>query len=144
MVPLALAVVGLTLSIGLTASSIAIMGSVEPEKGSAAGALEGTGYELGTGLGITLFGVFMASVFSQALQVPPDLTQHLAQQASRSIGDTYLVASQLPAEQAAALIAAGKAAFSGAHVTLLSVAASVIAVLAIAVYFLLASYRKPA
>ena len=144
LVPLALAVVGLTLSIGLTASSIAIMGSVEPEKGSAAGALEGTGYELGTGLGITLFGVFMASVFSQALQVPPDLTQHLAQQASRSIGDTYLVASQLPAEQAAALIAAGKAAFSGAHVTLLSVAASVIAVLAIAVYFLLASYRKPA
>lgn len=140
-VPAALALVGLTLSIGLTASSIAIMGSVEAEKGGAAGSLEGTGYELGTGLGITLFGVFMASVFSRAIDLPPDLALPLAQQASRSIGDTYLVANQLPAEQGAALIAAGKAAFSAAHVTLLSVAAAVIAALGIAVHFLLGSYR---
>lgn len=141
LVPAALAMAGLTLSIGLTASSIAIMGSVPPEKGSAAGSLEGTGYELGTGLGITLFGVFMAMIFSRALEVPPDLALPMAQQAGRSIGDTYLVANQLPAEQGAALIAAGKAAFSAAHVTLLSAAAAVIATLAVVVYFLLASYR---
>lgn len=140
-VPAALAAVGLTLSVALTASSIAIMGSVEPEKGSVAGSLEGTGYELGTGLGIALFGVFMTFVFSGALEVPPGLTQSLAQQASRSIGDTYLVASKLPAEEGAALIAAGKAAFSAAHVELLSAAAAVIAALAVAVYFLLAGYR---
>ena len=140
-VPTALAVAGLTLSIGLTASSIAIMGSVEPEKGSAAGSLEGTGYELGSGLGITLFGVFMTIVFSRAMEVPTDLALPLAEQASRSIGDTYLVASQLPVEQGAALIAAGKAAFSAAHVTLLYVAALVIASLSVAVYFLLASYH---
>lgn len=140
-VPAALAVTGLTLSIGLTASSIAIMGSVEPEKGGAAGSLEGTGYELGTGLGITLFGVFMAVVFGHAIKVPPDLALPLAQQASRSIGDTYLVASQLSAEQGAALIAAGKLAFSAAHVTLLYTAATVIACLAIAVYILLTNYR---
>ena len=65
----------------------------------------------------------------------------MAQQASRSIGDTYLAASQISTEQGAVLIAAGKVAFSAAHVTLLSVAAAVIAVLAIAVYFLLAGYR---
>lgn len=141
LVPASLAMVGLTLSIGLTASSIAIMGSVAAEKGSAAGSLEGTGYELGAGLGITLFGVFMANIFSRAIVVPTDLALPLAQQASRSIGDAYLVANQLPAAQGAALIAAGKAAFSAAHVTLLSVAAGVIAALAIAVYFLLASYR---
>lgn len=140
-VPAALTVVGLTLSIGLTASSIAIMGSVEAEKGSAAGSLEGTGYELGTGLGITLFGVFMANIFNRAIEVPPDLALPLAQQASRSIGDTYLVANQLSAEQGAALVAAGKAAFGTAHIVLLSGAATVIAALAIAVYFLLASYR---
>ncbi|MDQ0325956.1 DHA2 family multidrug resistance protein-like MFS transporter [Rhodopseudomonas julia] len=140
-VPAALAVAGLTLSIGLTASSIAIMGSVEPEKGGAAGSLEGTGYELGSGLGITLFGVFMAVVFSRALELPPDLALPLARQASQSIGDTYLVAAQLSAEQGAALIAAGKLAFSAAHVTLLYVAATVIASLAIAVYILLASYH---
>ncbi|WP_274424501.1 MFS transporter [Chelativorans sp. YIM 93263] len=141
LVPAALAVVGLTLSIGLTASSIAIMGSVEAEKGGAAGSLEGTGYELGTALGITLFGVFMASVFSQTIQLPPDLSVSLGQQASRSIGDTYLIAKELSEEQGAALIEAGKMAFRAAHVTLLSVAAAVVAVLGIAVFFLLASYR---
>jgi DHA2 family multidrug resistance protein-like MFS transporter len=36
-VPALLALLGLTLSIGLTASSIAIMGSVEASKGGAAG-----------------------------------------------------------------------------------------------------------
>ncbi|OSQ27042.1 methyl viologen resistance protein SmvA [Thalassospira sp. MCCC 1A03138] len=140
-VPTALAVVGLTLSIALTASSIAIMGSVEAEKGGAAGSLEGTGYELGTGLGITFFGVFMASVYSRAIEIPTDIALPLAQHAYRSIGDTYLVASELSVEHGADLIAAGKVAFSAAHVTLLSVAAAMIAALAIAVYFLLAGYR---
>lgn len=93
-VPTILAVTGLALSIGLTSSSIAIMGSVSAEKGGAAGSLESTGYELGTGLGITLFGVFMASVFSSNLKIPTDLSSTLAEKASLSIGDTYLVANQ--------------------------------------------------
>nr|WP_272214457.1 hypothetical protein [Marinicella sp. W31]MDC2880067.1 hypothetical protein [Marinicella sp. W31] len=44
-------------------------------------------------------------------------------------------------EQGTALIAAGKAAFSATHVALLSLAAAVIAALAVAVYVLLARYR---
>lgn len=81
LVPTMLGLLGLALSIGLTASSIAIMGSVEASKGSAAGSLEATGYELGTGLGITFFGVFMSSVFSRMILFPPDLAQHLATRA---------------------------------------------------------------
>ena len=67
-----LALLGLTLSIGLTASSIAIMGA---DKGGAAGSLEATVYELGTGFGITCFGVFMSSVFSRAVLPPATLTE---------------------------------------------------------------------
>ncbi|WP_206678051.1 hypothetical protein [Martelella limonii] len=64
------------------------MGSVEPEKGGAAGSLEGTGYELGTGLGITVFGVsmasvLMASVFGRTIEIPSDLALPLAEQAGR-------------------------------------------------------------
>ena len=140
-VPALLALLGLTLSIGLTASSIAIMGSVEASKGGAAGSLEATSYELGTGIGITLFGVFMSSAFGRALQPPPELSPDLARQAARSIGDTYLVAARLPAEQGAALIAAGKAAFTTTHTVLLSTSAAMIGVLAIVVFLLLASYR---
>ena len=141
LVPVLLGVLGLTLSIGLTASSIAIMGSVEASKGGAAGSLEATSYELGTGLGITLFGVFMSSAFGRAMQSPPELSPDLARQAARSIGDTYLVAARLSADQGAALIAAGKAAFTTTHTVLLSTSAAMIGMLAIVVFFLLASYR---
>jgi DHA2 family multidrug resistance protein-like MFS transporter len=140
-VPTILAVTGLTLSIGLTSSSIAVMGSVAAEKGGAAGSLESTGYELGTGLGITLFGVFMASVFSRAIQLPPDLAPTLAEQASSSIGDAFLVANELSAAHSTALIAAAKAAFSAAHVSLLSAAAVVMGLLGLVVFFLLADDR---
>lgn len=141
-VPFALAVLGLTLSIGLTASSIAIMGSVDASKGGAAGSLEATGYELGTGLGITLFGVFTSSVFSRAIELPAGLPQDLAERASRTIGDAYIVAGQIAGKQGEALIEAGKAAFSQAHMVLLTTAAGVIAALAIVVFFTLAEYRS--
>ena len=87
-VPALLALLGLMLSIGLTASSIAIMNSVEPEKGAAAGALEGTSYELGGGLGITIFGVFLAAIYSRGFHPPEGLEPSLAGRAARSIGGT--------------------------------------------------------
>ncbi|WP_316189592.1 MFS transporter [Bradyrhizobium sp. SZCCHNS1054] len=140
-VAIALAVLGLSLSIGLTASSIAIMGSVDASEGGAAGALEATGYELGTGLGITLFGVFMSSVFGRAIVPPSGLSPALTEKASRTIGDAYIVAGELPGAQGAALIEAGKAAFSQTHPVLLTTAAVAIGALAVAVYFTLAGYR---
>lgn len=142
LVPFALATLGLALSIGLTASSIAIMGSVDASEGGAAGSLEATGYELGTGLGITLFGVFMSSAFSRAIELPSSLSQALAEQASRTIGDAYIVASELPGAQGAVLIEAGKAAFTETHTILLTTAAVVITALAVAVFFTLAGYRR--
>ncbi|WP_062118306.1 MFS transporter [Aureimonas sp. AU40] len=140
-VPALLAVLGLTLSIGLTASSIAIMGSVEAAKGGAAGSLEATSYELGTGFGITIFGVFMSAVFAASIDLPPELAPPLAEQASRSIGDAFLVAHGMGGEEAAALIGAAKRAFSQSHTALLSTAAMILAFLAVAVFFLLGSYR---
>ena len=137
-VPLALAMLGLALSIGLTASSIAIMGAVEAENGGAAGSLEATGYELGTGLGITFFGVFMTSSFSRAIELPARLSPELAAEAARSIGDTYIVAARLADDQSAALISAGKAAFTQTHTDLLTIAAVVIMALAIVVFIALA------
>ena len=143
-VPGLLASLGLALSIGLTASSIAIMGAVEASKGAAAGSLEATGYELGTGLGITLFGVFMANIFGRTFTPPEGLSPELAEQAARSIGDSYLVAQQLSADQGAAVIAAGKAAFTQTHSVLLSTAAALIGALALLVFFLLARSSRTA
>ncbi|AIR89687.1 methyl viologen resistance protein SmvA [Pseudomonas cremoricolorata] len=144
LVPVLLALLGLSLSIGLTASSIAIMGAVEASKGGAAGSLEATGYELGTGLGITFFGVFMSVIYGRHLTPVDGLSSDMASQASASMGDTYLVAQQLAGEQAAALITAGKAAFSTTHTVLLLTTAGLMAGLAVLVFFLLAGARKEA
>lgn len=140
-VPVALAVLGLTLSIGLTASSIAIMGAVEASKGGAAGSLEATGYELGTGLGITFFGVFMSGVFSRAMELPASIPAALAAEASRTIGDAYIVAGRLGGAEGAALIEAGKAAFTQTHAVLLSTSAGIVTALAVVVFFALAGHR---
>ena len=142
MVPVLLAVLGLALSIGLTASSIAIMGSVEASKGGAAGSLEATGYELGTGLGITFFGVFMSVVYGRHFDAPTGLSAEEVRQATRSIGDSYLVARDLAAAQGEAVIAAGKAAFSATHSVLLLTAAAMIGLLAALVFFLLARVKN--
>ena len=140
-VPAMLALLGLTLSIGLTASSIAIMGSVEPSKGAAAGALEATAYELGTGLGITFFGVFMSAVYSHRILLPVDLDKSLAERAARSIGDSYAVVQRLVEPQSAALIDAAKEAFSAAHELLLLTSSAMLGILGIVVFIMLSGYK---
>lgn len=141
MVPAMLALLGLTLSIGLTASSIAIMGAVDASKGGAAGSLEATAYELGTGLGITFFGVLMSNMFSRTISLPAELAQPLAERAGRSIGDSYLVAHSLIEPQSAALIEAAKSAFSAAHAMVLLTASVMIGALGIFVFIMLRGDR---
>tara|TARA_R110002033_G_scaffold46121_2_gene90466 strand:+ start:2656 stop:4176 length:1521 start_codon:yes stop_codon:yes gene_type:complete len=140
-VPILLAALGLSLSIGLTASSIAIMGAADAHEAGAAGSLEATGYELGSGLGITLFGVFMSVVFGRNLALPEGVPDLLAEQAALSIGDVYITAQQLGADQGAAIIAAGKVAFSATHSVLLTTAAVLMGLLTILVYCLLHQSR---
>lgn len=140
-VPAMLALLGLTLSIGLTASSIAIMGSVEASKGGSAGSLEATAYELGTGLGITFFGVFMSSIFSRTISLPTDLAKPLGERAVRSIGDSYVVAYRLMEPESAALIEAAKVAFSAAHAMLLMTSSAMMGILGIFVFIMLRGYR---
>ncbi|MCQ4325299.1 MFS transporter [Stutzerimonas stutzeri] len=137
LVPTLLGMLGLALSIGLTASSIAIMGAVDADKGGAAGALEATAYELGTGLGITFFGVFMSSIFARTVSFAPDLAEPLAEQAARSIGDSYIVAQGLDEPLAAAVIEAARVAFSATHSTLLMTSAALIGLLACVTPFML-------
>ncbi|MFD1747363.1 MFS transporter [Rhizobium helianthi] len=133
-VPTFLVFLGLSLSIGLTASSIAIMGAVEAEKAGAAGSLESTGYELGAGLGITFFGVALSAIYASSIAFSGDLSPELMSLASRSISETYIIASKLPEDVARALTSAGKQAFSQAHSILLTSAACLIGLLSLAVF----------
>lgn len=141
-VPALLALLGLTLSIGLTASSIAIMGAVEASEGGAAGSLEATAYELGTGLGITLFGVFMSYVFSRTISLPVDLAAPLAERAALSIGDSHFVAQGLAEPGSIALIRAANEAFLATHTVLLLTSSAVMGVLGVTVFVMLSGFGR--
>lgn len=129
-----LVLLGLALSTGLTASSIAIMSAAPASKAGAAGALEATGYEMGTGLGITAFGVLLSSVYGAAIQLPGSLPEALGDQAVRSLADTLVTAGHLDAGLAASLAHAGREAFAAAHGTVLLSAAVLLAGLALVVF----------
>ena len=139
-VPTLMATLGFFLSVGLTASSIAIMSSAPADKAGAAGALEGTGYELGAGLGITIFGVLLASSFTNALRVPAELAGAVGDAAMQSIGEAMIVAERL-GNDGLALAEAARTAFTSAHMSVLLAAGSVITLLSLAVLVALRNFR---
>lgn len=128
---------GLALSLGLTASSIAIMSGAPVEKAGAAGSLESTGYELGAGLGITFFGVLLSASYGAAIAMPQALAGAVRAGASHSIGEAMVAADRLGGEDGAALAEAARLAFSQAHGTVLLTAAGLIALLAVGVFIAL-------
>lgn len=135
-----MALLGLSLSIGLIASSIAIMSSAPVDKAGAAGALEGTGYEMGAGLGITFFGVLLATSYSKALRLPEDRVGTIPERAGHSIGETMPAAREL-GEAGGPLVEAARLAFTNAHSTVLLSAAVLAGPMALAVLVALRHYR---
>ncbi|MXP42026.1 MFS transporter [Altererythrobacter soli] len=134
-----MALLGFSLSIGLTASSIAIMGSAPVEKAGAAGALEAGGYELGAALGVTAFGVLLGSLYRTGLAVPGGLTSAIPSEASGSIGETMIAAHGIGGEQGEMLRQAAKTAFATAHGAVLLSAAALLCLLAL---FVLMSLKE--
>lgn len=139
---LLLAALGFALSIGLTASSVAIMSNTPSEKAGSAGALEATSYDLGTGLGITGFGLLLTASYERAIQLPIGVPEPLAAAATRSIGETLLTAQALGGEREQALIEAARQAFSTSHSTVLLSAALLITALSAVVFWVLRHERS--
>ncbi|MFV0482077.1 MAG: MFS transporter, partial [Campylobacteraceae bacterium] len=92
---LLLVALGLSLSIGLTASSVAIMGSTPVEKAGSAGALEATSYDLGSGLGITIFGLVLVKTYNSHISLSDSLSSKIGESATHSIGETFIDAKDL-------------------------------------------------
>lgn len=137
LVPTLLAFLGFALGVGLLASSIAIMSAAPEEKAGAAGALESTGYELGGGLGITIFGVLVNSIYSQSFIAPLDA----AKGAASSIGEAMTIANNTGGELGSRIISAARVAFVDAHGTVLMSVAILIALLALIVFVSLKGSR---
>ncbi|WP_240231394.1 MFS transporter [Devosia lacusdianchii] len=137
-VTLFMVLLGFALGVGMTTSSIAIMSSASAEKAGAAGSLESTGYELGAGLGITFFGVLLATSYQSSIALPAGAPAS----AASSIGEAMVAAQAAGGATGDAIAAAAQAAFAGAHGVVLLAAAGLLALLALAVAVALRHYRE--
>ena len=138
---LLLILLGLALSIGLTSSSIAVMGSSPPGKAAACGALEMTGYKLGAAFGIAIVGIVLESIYRKNIELPPGISKELGSKAVNSISDTMIVASNIGGLLGENLVQAGRKAFVNSHIFMLAGSSAVMIILAIVVFYLLRGFR---
>ena len=138
---------GFGIELALLSSTSALMSTVPSHKATAAGAISGMAYELGTGLGIALFGLLLSYFYRHAIDVPPALSQALSpllsQQATNSIAEAFTVAQGLaqPLSQELELVASQ--AFTQAHSMVLWICAGLYLLLAAYIWRALKPQAKP-
>ncbi len=104
-----------------------VMTAAPPEKAGAAAAIESVAYELGTGLGVALFGSLLGAAFAARFADPA---------AGDSIAAALAEAARLGGAEGAALAEAARTAFDGAFGLALAVAAGTCLLLALAIWHL--------
>lgn len=129
---------GISVEVAFLSSTAAIMSAVPAEKATAAGAIEGMGYELGAGLGVAFFGLLLSFFYSQSIVLPTDLPQEMLLGAERTIAEAVQVAQHLEGSAAAQLIQAANQAFSYSHARVLGIAGWIFLITAFFVWLNLA------
>lgn len=129
-----MALLGFSAASALLASTAAIMAAAPKEKAAAAGAIETMAYELGAGLGIALFGLILSRSYSRAIVLPDGLAADTAEQAASSIGEAVRIANNLSGETGQRLVDAASAAFTTAHSSVLTLAGTLLLILAVAIW----------
>jgi DHA2 family multidrug resistance protein-like MFS transporter len=123
---------GLAPVFGLTTELI--VGSAPPERAGAASGISETGAELGGALGISILGSIGVAIYrgDVARALPSDIPAAASDAARDTLGAAVGVASQLPVEIGATLVAVAREAF----VQGMQVAATISAIVAIGVALL--------
>ncbi len=134
---------GFSVQASLLSSTTAILSSAPPEKAGAAGSIEGMAYELGAGLGVTIFGLMLSGSYAAAIVLPSSLPAALADRAGASIGEAVQVAGMLGQDQGEALMAAARQAFTAAHSLVLASASVMLLVLAAVVWYIIPKRTAP-
>ncbi|CCH30826.1 MFS transporter [Actinosynnema sp. NPDC047251] len=94
-----------------TAASDLVLSSVPKEQAGAASAVSETAYELGMALGIAVLGSLVMGVY-RGFEVPAGTPPEVAEAAGHSLGGAVQATSALPADLAATVLTAARAAFT--------------------------------
>lgn len=123
-------------TLALMASSSAIMTAAPANKASSAGSIEGMSYELGTGLGITLFGSVLAAVYSSHVQLPEGLPVAVASSAAASFSEAVEASRLLDISSREQLLSAASSAFMHSHSITLEAASLMLGQLMLLTFFI--------
>ncbi|MGW7199487.1 MFS transporter [Streptomyces chryseus] len=107
----AMIVGGIGAGLAFTVTADVILSSVPKEQAGAASAVSETAYELGAALGIAVLGSIVTGIY-RGFRVPQGTPADVADAAHDSLGGAVEAAESLPADQAAALVAAAQDAFT--------------------------------
>ncbi|WP_370963068.1 MFS transporter [Amycolatopsis sp. cg9] len=99
---------GFGMALSLTSSTDTLLAAAPAERAGGAAAVEKTGYELGAGLGTTVFGSLAAAVYAGRLVLPPGVPEAAARLAAAGPAQAEAASRGLAA--ADALLAAARAA----------------------------------
>ncbi|MGK9175077.1 MFS transporter [Yokenella regensburgei] len=127
---------GISDTAALMASSSAIMTAAPENKASIAGSIEGMSYELGTGLGITIFGSVLASIYSTSFRLPEIFSETISLTAGTSFSEAVTISEQLDEPARTALRNAASSAFIHSHSITLQSAALILVLLMMLTLFI--------
>jgi DHA2 family multidrug resistance protein-like MFS transporter len=128
---------GFSLGMVLVTATTSIMAAAPQDKAGMAGSMESISYELGTGLGITFFGIVLSQIFIRKFVISEALSKEIPKQANNSIGDAMIIANELGGEKAQIIKKAATTAFQEAHNSVLLLAGFVLATLTLILVFVL-------
>lgn len=126
---------GLSIEMALLSATSQVMTSVDESQASRAGALEGVAYELGSALGIAIFGVLLSIFYQHHVVFPQYIQGQTAMKMQQSLGEALQVIPSLPIHQQEALFHSVTEAFLKSHSAVLSISAFLFLLLAILVWF---------
>lgn len=119
-----LVVAGVGTGLAMTAASAAIMGNAPAHRAGMAASVEEVSYELGSLFGVAVLGSALTSLYTVTLRLPAGAPSSARDSLDRALE----AAGTLPADRAGALLSAAHDAFdNGYTVTLLAIAAAVVA-----------------
>lgn len=125
---------GLSILCAFLAATSAILSGAPIEQASSAGAIEGMSYELGTGLGVTIFGLMASFFYTKNVDFYHFFSADQLKTAESSIGGTYQVLPNLSAESADLIMKSANSAFVMAHSSILIFSSLILLFLAIFIW----------
>lgn len=125
---------GLSILCAFLAATSAILSGASIEQASSAGAIEGMSYELGTGLGVTIFGLMASFFYTKNVDFQHFFSTDQLKTAESSIGETYQVLPNLSPESADIVIKSAHSAFIQAHSSVLIFSSLILLFLAIFIW----------